>query len=395
MSQAACIIGVGGAGCGIVDHVVDIVGGSAPVVAVDTDASVISSSRATSKLQIGEKTAGGLGSGGDVRAGMKAAEDDAAMLANIVSGAGLVFVVTGLGGGAGTGATQVVLQKAREAGALTMCFATLPFRFEGRQKSASASGAVSSLKKLSDVFVAAPNDRLCAFTNETRVSEAFEKSRIVLAEGVGAMVRLVTRPGLMSLSFADLRNAMRRSGGIFTFGYGRGDGPDKAREAVNSLLGGSLISAEELASGAKSLLVSISGGGDLTLAEIERIMESLNSATGKDCNVAMGTVVDNSLENSVSVTALVSDEWNDGVEDSREEDPAESGVAKQSTFSASSSGGSGGRKKLSKQWESQQTLFHLEPFGRGRFKNTEPTILDGEDLDIPTFVRRGISIKKG
>lgn len=378
----------------MIDCVADVVGGGIRTIAIDTDAGALADSRAVTKLQIGARDTDGYGTGGDVLAGRRVAEADVEMIRNVVADTKLAFVIVGMGGGTGTGAAPVVLDAAREAGSLTLCFATLPFKFEGRQRAEEAARGMDGLEDRADVLAAIPNERLCMFIGEQRAGEVFERAHRLLGDGVAVVARLITQPGFISLDFADVQRIAQESGGLFTFGYGDARGRGKAEDAVDRLLDSPLIGSDETMAGAKSLLVTIAGGPDLALVEIGRIMDRIQAGIGKGCHLAMGTVIDEGWENRITVVVLASDrrvprragagqrEVATVTADAGQE--AGSGAA-QAGVQAAGTGGKG---------EVLQTQFRLEPLGKGRFKNVEPTLMDGEDLDIPTFVRRGIEIEK-
>lgn len=395
MSASVCIVGVGGGGGKVVDCVAGVAGGSVRTVMIDTDAAALADSCAVTKVRIGSGETDGYGTGGDWLLGRRAADRDVEMIRNIFADTRMAFVVVGLGGGTGTGAVPVVLDAAREAGALTLCFATLPFQFEGRQRAEAAAKSVDALRGSADVLAAIPNERLCMFIGEQRAAEVFERARRLLADGVCVVARLITQPGFISLGFADLQRVARGSGGMFTFGYGDASGDGKAEGAVDLLLDSPLIGSDQTMAGARSLLVAIAGGPDMTLVEIGKIMDRIQGKIGKDCHLAMGTVIDEDWTDRVTVVVLASDRWAArGAAENRV--PEVTAVAPESAGAGgapdAATGGASEVRMLT--GEVQQTQFRLESFGRGRFKNIEPTLMDGEDLDIPTFVRRGIVIEK-
>jgi cell division protein FtsZ len=367
------IVGVGGAGCRIVDRLHELICDASSLVAVNTDSRSLDEARAAAKLQIGEALTNGLGAGGDVTIGRQAARDDVGMIRSLLSGADLVLLVAGLGGGTGTGALPVILDVAHDEGALVLCFATLPFEFEGRNRMKTAEETLEILKESADALLVVPNQRLSEYAGTATLAATFEKVDEILAKGVGGIEKLLTQPGLIHLDFADVKHMVRGGGGLCTLGFGEGTGKGKARQAVESLLDNPLLEKGQVVESAEALLLSIVGGPDLTLKEMGEITDAVSARTPKDCHLFIGTVVDESWEGKVTLTAIVSDEWR--AEPAAEEE----GEGKAAT----------GRKG-----KPLQTKLKLESYGKGRFKDVEPTILDGEDLDIPTFVRRGIPVAK-
>ena len=374
------LVGVGDAGSKVLNLAVDRFGGGVSTVAVNTDAAALSGSCAAVNLQIGANRTGGLGAGGDTGVGRLSAEDDLDVIRTLFVDVGLAVVVVGMGGGTGTGATSTILRAARESGALTLCLATLPFSFEGTQRRHLAEDSFPDIRRHADTVVVISNDRLFETVDEARVTDAFEKADRVMGDVIEALVSLIMKPGYIKLDFADLRRMVESNGGVCTLGYGNGTGRNKGRKAVAALLEGPLLEKGRLAAEAGSLMISIVGGPDLTLREVGDIMGTVASKCSEDCHVVMGTVIDDGWKGRVTVTAFVSEIWKPApvVEPSHAKAKAKAKTTKR------------GEKKT----RSRQAMLRLEPFGRGRFKDVEPTILDGEDLDTPTFVRRGMKIEK-
>ena len=379
------VVGLGGGGCKVVDFLAEFQQNWPGIFAIDTDSTVLADSHATAKLQIGSTRTNGLGTGGDVNLGRLAAEDDIEMIRGLFVDTDLVFLVVGLGGGTGTGAAPVVLNAARDAGSTTLCFVTLPFGFEGRRRRNEAEQAISDLHESADALIAVPNERLFEFVGESSVAESFRKADEVLSEGISAIWKLITQPGFINLDFADLKKVGQHSGGMCTFGCGSGTGKNRVKEALISAMNSPMLKQGQVIADARSLLVSIIGGPDLALKEVGDIMEALSSKTRDDADVFMGTVVEEKWKNRVSVTIVASEPMpftadktsvNDKPDDAAEPEDRPRTIGRKS-----------GHKET-------QTRLSLETSGRGRFKGIEPTIFDGEDLDIPTFVRRGITIEK-
>jgi len=374
------LIGLGGSGGKVVDRLVSLVKAGPKLAVVNTDSGELSLSTAQAKLQIGAGSTRGRGTGGDVAAGRQAAEDDREIIASLMSGADLVVVIVGLGGGMGTGAAPVVLELARAAGAMTLCFATMPFTFEGEARRCVAEQALPTLCAAAHGLVLVQNDRLMKSVHKTKMPEAFVKADEVLGSGIRGVWRLLTQPGYINIDFPHLRRLMDRGGGVCTFGYGEGRGKTKAKSAVTALLDGPLLAAGDVLGKAKSLLVSITGGPDLALKEISEIMEAISAKTAEGCDVAMGTVVDDAWQSRLGVVALASEEGPVAAAEAPARQAQPKAPAKRSPAK--------GHPRL------EQTKLGFDTGGRGRFYGVEPTILNGQDLDIPTFRRRGISIER-
>ncbi|MDD4871941.1 MAG: cell division protein FtsZ [Kiritimatiellae bacterium] len=379
------IVGLGGGGCKVVDWIARTCHWGPAVTAISTDTEVLASSHATTKLQIGSTRTAGLGTGGDVNLGRLAAEDDIEMIRSLFESIDLVIFVVALGGGTGTGAAPVILSAARDSGALTLCFAILPFNFEGQQKKECAEQGVLALRDVSDALIVVPNERLFEFIGVSNVADSFEKADEVISDGISSVWKLIMRPGFISLDFAHLQTIVRNGGGICTFGYGIGSGTNRIESALKSLMEGSLLEKGDVISNARSLLVSIAGGNDLTLKEIDDIMKAISAKKQKDAKLFMGTVVDNEVHDRVSITVIASEKWSS--------DPVVVPVETK-VGEISETGEKPKRSRSGSRAKDLQTKLKLEPTGKGRFKDVEPTVLDGEDFDIPTFVRRGIAVER-
>lgn len=385
MAQDICIIGLGGGGAKILDGIADAVAGGAAVVAVNTDTQALAESRAPSRVQIGMGRTHGFGTGGDVALGRQALEDDREVVEGLFGEVRLLILLVGLGGGTGTGAAPALLNIARDAGVMTLCFATMPFSFEGRLRRDQAYRGLAEIRDAADAVVMVQNDRLAEFVGESKVNETFARVDAVVGDAVCAVWKMLAKPGFINLDFADLRKVVKNTRGICALGYGRAEGENRAFTAVTSLLDGPLTDHGQVVANADSLLVSIVGGPDLTLVEVGAIMDAISARARKDGRIFMGTVIDEEWVDRVTITVIASEEWAppDG-ETAQEEGPAES----EGTASAKRGGGKRSRKRH------LQTKLRLDASSRGRFKDVEPTVMDGEDLDIPTFARRGISIEK-
>lgn len=400
MSCRICVIGLGGSGNKVVDRMSGTIQDGLSVVAVNTDAQALEASSAPMKMQIAPSLTKGLGAGADTDIGRKAVLEDIVKITALCMDANLVVLVVGLGGGTGTGGAPVILDAARQAGAMTLCFATLPFSFEGAHRKAQADRVVPLLNKVSDALVLIPNDRLSEFVGAVEVSESFDKVNKVLANGVSSIVKMLLQPGFINLDFSDLCKVVRSSGGICTFGYGQGKGEDRALEALQELLSGPLADDGEVLNAARSVLVSIVGGEDLTLKNISDVMATVTGAVSSGCNVSMGTVIDSGWKGRIGVTLITSEKWVPADDDDDHE--SESQVAEDDSGSESVDERIDPRKQMTfgvksvkkKKAERMQEKLTLKAAGLDRFKGAAPSILDGEDWDMPTYIRRGIRLEK-
>jgi len=378
------IVGVGGAGCRIADRVVDALGDCAAVIALNTDTRALEDSHAATRLQIGASRTGGLGTGGDASIGRLAAEDDVELIRGLFPDTRFALVVACLGGGTGTGAAPVVLREAREAGALTLCLATLPCDFEGEQKRSEAHDALGDRRAAADALIVVPNDRLFESVGAADLEGTFRRADAAIGTCIGSLVKMIDQPGQINLDFADLQQIVRSSGGACTMGYGEGEGDDRSGAALAALLESPLLEKGRVLERSESILVSLVGGPDLTVKDVGKIMSALTAKAREGCRVSMGTVIDETWQGRVTVTVLAAEE--------RLDKPVRKVAAPPVEYEAGSAKAARGRKKTRKS--AAQTVLRLDTYGKGRFKDVEPTLFDGEDLDIPTFVRRGIAIDK-
>ena len=296
------VVGVGGAGLNAVNRMMDAGISQVDFVAVNTDAQQLQLSDAPVKLHIGRELTQGLGSGSDPEMGRRAAAESHDQIKEALRGADMVFVTAGEGGGTGTGAAPVIARIAREVGALTVGIVTTPFRFEGTRRRDSASAGVEELREACDTLIVIPNDRLLeVLDRSTSMIDAFRIADDVLRQGVQGICDLITMPGLINLDFADVRTVMSDAGSAL-MGIGFATGENRAREAAERALRSPLIDTEIV--GARGILLSIAGGDDLTLLEVNDAAEAIRSAATDDTNIIFGATVDERLAGQVWVTVV-------------------------------------------------------------------------------------------
>jgi len=373
------IVGVGGAGCRIVSKLHDTVPNGPRTAVVSTDSKALSGSSVPARIQIGSSQTGGLGTGGNPETGYQAAMDDAEMLRGLFSDVGIVIVVAGLGGGTGTGAAPVVLDMARERGALTICFATRPFNFEGHHRSKVADEYVEKLAKSSDMLIMLSNDLMLEYISEANMADAFAKVDDIVINGICSVWMMVARPGLINLDFADLQRVVQNSAGVCVFGYGDARGSDRGKEAVRQILESPLLEKGKTLETAKALLVSIIGGHDMLIRDVDEVVKKIREKASKDAEFFMGTIMDEEWKDRLTVTVIASMDWS--IPEEKKDEPEPKVVKPQSS----------GRKGKN----SQQGNLDFNAFpDKGRFKGMGGTIMNGEDLDIPTYYRKGVLIEK-
>jgi len=296
------VVGVGGAGLNAVNRMMDAGISQVDFVAVNTDAQQLQLCDAPVKIHIGRDLTQGLGSGSDPETGRRAALESHDQIKNALRGADMVFVTAGEGGGTGTGAAPEIARIAREVGALTVGIVTTPFRFEGTRRRESASAGVEALREACDTLIVIPNDRLLeVLDRSTSMIDAFRIADDVLRQGVQGITDLITLPGLINLDFADVRTIMSDAGSAL-MGIGFATGENRAREAAERALRSPLIDTEIVA--ARGILLSIAGGDDLTLLEVNDAAEVVRGASTDDTNIIFGATVDERLAGQVWVTVV-------------------------------------------------------------------------------------------
>jgi cell division protein FtsZ len=297
------VVGVGGAGINAVNRMMDAGIAQVDFVAVNTDAQQLELSDAPVKIHIGESITQGLGSGSDPETGRRAAEEGYDHVRSALRGSDMVFVTAGEGGGTGTGAAPIVAKIARELGALTVGIVTTPFKFEGTRRKVAAEGGVEALRAACDTVIVIPNDRLLeVLDRSTSMIDAFRIADDVLRQGVQGICDLITMPGLINLDFADVRTVMTDAGSaLMGIGYSEAR-ENRAREAAERALRSPLIDTEIV--GARGILLSIAGGDDLTLLEVNEAAEVIRQAATDDTNIIFGATVDERLNGQVWVTVV-------------------------------------------------------------------------------------------
>ena len=384
------IIGLGHGGCNTIAHTARQWKDCPELVALDTDISAVPKSPRIRSVQIGKDVMKGMGTGGDPRVGRRAAESDIDVIRELFIDADLVFLVVGLGGGTGTGAAPLVLEKARSADALTLCFAMLPFEFEGKQRMKYAEMGLAALQEAADGVICLPNQRLFK-TGEKRanISKAFQKADDMLSRGVHAVWRAISMAGGVSginLDFADLRALIKNSSGRCVFGCAEGTGPDKVNMVLKSIRNNPLLDHGQVMMNAYSFLVSIAGGPDLSLHDVDQIMAGILSMGNEDALIKTGVCSEPDWKDKVFLTVLVSEKKSA----QEPESLAPAAFADMGESEDRVTGKKGGPEPAQAKKMTQASLFE----GHSRFMGVDPTIVEGSNLDIPTYIRRGILIQK-
>ena len=296
------VIGVGGAGMNALERMMEAGISQVDFIALNTDVQQLQSSQAPVQLHIGQSITQGLGSGSDPEVGRDAAEESYDQIRQALRGSDMVFVTAGQGGGTGSGAAPVVARIARELGALTVGIVTTPFSFEGSRRRQQADDGVEELRAICDTLIVIPNDRLLeVLERDVAMVEAFRIADDVLRQGVQGICDLITMPGLINLDFADVRTVMTDAGSAL-MGIGFATGENRAQEAAARALGSPLIDTE--ITGARGILLSVAGGEDLTLFEVNEASEVIREAATADTNIIFGATVDPALEGQLWITVI-------------------------------------------------------------------------------------------
>ena len=296
------VAGTGGGGVNAVQRMIDVGLRGVEFIAINTDAQALVLSEADTKLEIGRELTRGLGAGADPEIGRKAAEDSEEAIQEALEGADMVFVTAGEGGGTGTGAAPVVARIARSLGALTIGVVTRPFTFEGRRRSAQAEAGIEALRKEVDTLIVIPNDRLLTISDRNvSVVEAFKSADEVLRSGVQGITDLISTPGMINLDFADVKSVMQDAGTAL-MGIGSAVGEDRAVKAAEAAIASPLLEAS--IEGAHGVLLSIQGGTDLGLFEVNEAARLVQEAAHPEANIIFGTVIDSNLGDECRITVI-------------------------------------------------------------------------------------------
>jgi len=296
------VVGVGGAGVNAVNRMVQASVGGVEFIAVNTDLQSLQQSTADVTVHIGAEVTRGLGSGANAELGRMAAMEEYDKIKSLLKGSDMIFITAGAGGGTGTGAAPVIARIAREVGALTVGIVTKPFGFEGTKRATQAEAGIEALASEVDTLIVVPNNRLLSVLDkQTSMVEAFRVADDVLRQGVQGVSDLVTLPGLINLDFADVRTVMSGAGSAL-LGIGMGHGEHRALDAAAAAVSSPLL--ETSMDGARSILLSITGGSDLSLWEVNEAAKAVSEAAHPDANIIFGAMVDESLSDQVWVTVV-------------------------------------------------------------------------------------------
>jgi cell division protein FtsZ len=466
------VVGLGGAGLNVIDRIVlDGAVSGADLVVMNTDVQSLTSSVASQKVQLGRGVTRGLGAGGDPEIGFGAACEAQEDIRKAIEGAGLLFLCVGLGGGTGSGAASMIAGMAKENGSLVVVIATMPFTFEGKRRGAQAADALAALQSTADAVICFDNDVMGqAVSPKAGIHQAFAAADETISQCVRAVAGLFTQPGILHIGFDDLCSALHPGNGgagRCLFGYGEADGDNRAHESLARALRNPLMDRGRMLDESHNVLVNVAGGPDMTLNEVQMLMEALTKYTGDETQILFGASVDPALIGRIGVTvissagmaisaggevpqfvprivpapapvpmaapvipaaAIPAAQQPAEVEAEEEAQPEPAPEPEPAYAAAYAGGGEDEQASLidmappaaeaqparapraprqprivsvttdpqpitpaSRREERQETL-QFEPVTRGRFEKSEPTIVDGQDLDVPTFLRRNLRV---
>ena len=444
------IVSVGGAGLNALDRIVLDGLERADVVAVNTDVQSLASSVAAHKVQLGRTMTRGLGAGGDPELGYQAAVESADEIREALADARMIFICAGLGGGTGSGAAPYVAQLAHEAGALVLAFATLPFSFEGKRRNAQAREALARFNEVANAVICFENDQMGDIVPpQAGIHQAFAVADSTISQSVRSIVNLIQRPGLIHIGFDDLLAALRSRNGRCLFGFGESDSDNRAHEALTQALKNPLMDRGRMLEEATRVLVQVAGGPGMTLSEVEILMQELGRHVSEQTQILFGAAVDARLGDRLTVTIISSlaagedlipqqtqpalgsapaklpvweqpQEIPPKIEIEPEPTPMEvSEPAEMIPFEAPTPIETAPQPPVEpapskpkptvstphrtpvkeekpsaeKSVQAKQEVLQFEAVTRGRFEKSEPTIVEGEDLDVPTYLRKNIKVK--
>jgi len=388
------VIGVGGGGGNAINRMINEGLGGVEFISVNTDNQALMLSKAKTRVRIGDKLTRGLGAGGNPEIGRKAAEESSDELYEVVRGADMVFIASGMGGGTGTGASPVIAQIAKELGSLTIGVVTKPFSFEGARRMQSAEAGIEALKSQVDTLIVIPNDRLLQIADKrASLQQAFSLADDVLRQGIQGISELITVPALINLDFADVRTIMSE-GGAALMAVGKADGDDRARRAAEAAISSGLL--DVTIDGARGILFNITGGANLSLFEVNEAAAIIKESAHPECNLIFGAQIDENMGDELRITVIAT-----GFEHSRAARKVEATMPPRQPV----------QRQQPQQYQQQQPVFQPRPSQPVQHEPQQPfqpptqqprpaappaqppqeppaRVYDDDDIDIPTFLRK-------
>ena len=382
------VVGLGNGGCKTVAAMARQWKEGPRVVAVNTDGRSLAEAGDLAGLHIGARVIKGLGTGGEPRMGQRAAESDIEAIRELFRDVDVVFLVVCLGGGTGTGAAPLLVEEARKSGALTLVFGSLPFEFEGKRRMEHARRGLMALQ--ADAVICLPNQRLLELVEDkTNIVAAFQQTDDMLARGLQAVWRVISRRGVINLDFEDVSALVHKGNGRCVFACAEGTGPDKVNQVLKAVRHHALLNQGVVLAEAEAFLVSVMGGSDLSLKEVDQLMTGIAKIARAEALIMTGVCCETKWQDRLFVVFLVVERKGaDGLVFSappRDDEPGGGLISPVPAEEPTAEPGTRGKIV-------QVGLF--DKVSQSRFKDVEATVVEGKNLDIPTFKRRGIMIQK-
>lgn len=371
------VVGVGGAGGNAINNMIDDRLQGCKFIAVNTDAQDLEASKAPAKIQIGEKLTEGLGAGANPEIGRQAALENLDAVRSSLEESHMVFITAGLGGGTGTGAAPVIAEACKEVGALTVAVVTKPFGFEGKKRAMQAEVGLEALKNVADTVIVIPNDRLRGLASRNATAlEMFKKADEVLLHAVRGITDLIIMPGLINLDFSDVRTTMSKAG-LAIMGTGVASGENRATEAAERAISHPLLEGVSI-EGARGVLMNITCGPELTMAEMTEASDLIHSEAGDEADIIWGAVLDDNIKDELRVTVIAT-----GIGTKEPEEQVRSSGKVRDITPAD----------LTRAADLDEPTFIRQEravgeSGGAQYRGYRGIILDGHDLEVPTFMRR-------
>jgi len=384
------VIGVGGAGGNAINNMIDSNLVGVQFIAANTDAQSLEVSKATTKIQLGQQLTEGLGAGANPNQGREAALESHEELTQLLDDSHMVFVTAGFGGGTGTGAAPVVAEICKSLGALTVAVITKPFSFEGRKRNDMAEAGITELKKVADTVITIPNDRLRGLApRNARLVDMFKKADEILLHSVKGITDLIMMPGLVNLDFADIKTTMSKAG-MAIMGIGMASGENRAMEAASKAISHPLLEDISI-SGARGVLMNITCNSDLTMEEMTEASERIHEEVGDDAEIIWGAVIDDQVGDEMRVTVIATGIGEDDTADKVEEEKYPGSVVKKFEPRGKVRDVTPEDLKNKIRADSNGEIAPQEVIVEeqgGKVRRNYGLVIDQDDLEIPTFLRR-------
>jgi len=365
------VMGVGSSGSRAVAGMVSL-NPEIDAVAIDTDTKVLDALNMSKTIHVGATITNGFSSGGDIELGRQSIEKDSSSIRKQLRQIDLLVIVSGLGGGTGSGAVPVITRIAREAGALVLTMVAMPFKFEGTKIARIAEESLKKIRSHADAIIRIQNERLVDRADaELPVEQVYARSHQVMMDGIFSLGRLLTRNGMVGLDFASIHTMLRNCDGFCHFASADGSGEGRADAVAETILTHRLLNKGRMLESAVGIVIGLTGGRDLKLSEIELVMNRIHEKLPDDVWVNFGVAIDPAFEGRLSAITLVAEEWKEPLVD-----------------------GSNRQMGLSFNRNSGQGELPLEATGKGEFTYTEPTVHNNQDLDVPTYIRKDMKLPR-